>query len=443
MTSESKFDIVLIGSDPHIIRSCIGRGLNLTIVRDVSAHLRGGDPLPKSFQEVVVADVADVGEVCAALTRLAGGDMPDCPRGIVTSNEFAVCTVAALADLFGCPGPTMACTVRMRDKYLQKQHIRNAGLPTAESRVVVAGSDSQRAPFPGPCVVKPLAGSASADTEKVLSESAYRSAMKRLATSATSPLVVEQLIDAREEWVVDGVVQAGVLAFSSVGRYGKPVIDYTTVDDLEDLYTGLRVYRMDATGADERCDEARALACKALEALCYRDGVFHMELLLERSSGTLYFSECAGRRGGGMIQEEVAVKHGFSLADAAVDVALGEPVATARTPTSRHVGTTYLHLPRGTIVKLPNPAAFTTSGYLHDIYISALLGVNDPPTVRSTSYHQAMCVVSGDSAENLEENMRRAQTNFVEQSLVAPTFATKAEQRAFMARYEDSWKLLL
>lgn len=258
--------------------------------------------------------------------------------------------------------------------------------------------------------------------------------------SATSPLVVEQLVDVYQEWIVDGVVQDGRVAFSSVARYNKPAMTYTTGGGAERLWA---TYRMDGTGEDARCAQARSVAARALAALGYRDGVFHLELLLDSRTDEFFFGECAARRGGVMIEQEVRVKHGVSLARSAMEVALGEPFSGKETPNRLYVGSTHLHLPRGTILKLPDVQTFCAPDYIHDLHITALLGVNDTPTVWSTASQQGMCVVSGETAEELEANMARARAAFAEQSLVAPTFDTKAKQREFMSHYEEDLRKLL
>jgi hypothetical protein len=131
------------------------------------------------------------------------------------------------------------------------------------------------------------------------------------------------------------------------------------------------------------------------------------------------------------------------LAAAAVEIALGEPFSGKEVLNERHVGFTHLYLPRGTIMKLPDEERFCSPDHIHALHITALLGVNDNPTVWSTASQQAMCVVSGESREELAANMAAARSAFVEQSLVAPTFETKAKQREFMSQYEDRLRRLL
>ncbi len=425
--------IAVIGFDPALVYDCVARGLRTIMVRDVEAHLRGhAVPVPPAVEEIVVADLTDVGEIWAGLTRGLGDRPGEHLRGIVTFDEFAVSTTAALASLMGLPGLGLDRAVVMRDKHLQKEHVRRAGLSAAEARVVVPGSETVRVPFPGPCVVKPLAGGATTSTEVVRTEAEYEALLERLSTSATSPYVVEDLVDVGEEWIVDGVVQNGIVVFSSLGRYGEPCLAYTT-DDVAPI----RVLRMDKAGEDDRCAEARAFAGKALQALGYGDGVFHMELFLDRRTDTFSFGECAARVGGLLIQEIVQIKHGFSLASAGVDVALGEPVRGEDRDEGRFVGSTSLHLPRGTVIKLPDPHEFSAPEHIHEFRIAALLGVNDPPAVRATTDWQGICVVSAPSLEKLEARMNAAQRDFSAQSLVAPSFATGARQREFRAGHGE------
>ncbi|MFF7949034.1 ATP-grasp domain-containing protein [Streptomyces griseorubiginosus] len=430
--------VAIIGWDPSLVRETVARGLRPVLVRDVPAHLRGTSiPLPEETEEIVVEDITDVGDVWAGLTRHFGERLHQELRGIVTFDEFAVSTVAALTSLMNLPGSRLERAVLMRDKHLQKQAVLAAGVPAAASRLVVPGSERIRTPFPGPCVVKPVAGGGTAHTEMVRTEAEYEALLNKLALSATSPFVVEDLVDVAQEWIVDGVMQDGVVVFSSVGRYAAPCLSYTT--DAEPLH----IYRVDGTGEDERCAEARAFAGKALQALGYTDGVFHLELLLDRSSDTFFFGEVAARVGGCLIQEAVLLKHDFSLAGGAVDVALGRPVQSTSETTDRCVATTSLHLPRGTVVRLPNSGRFAAADDIHEVRVAVLLGVNDHPEVRATTNWQGLALVSAASLAELDARMAAVRGEFIEQSLVAPTFGTGVQQRAFLADYEDAWRRLL
>ncbi|WP_329098454.1 ATP-grasp domain-containing protein [Streptomyces sp. NBC_01439] len=434
-TEGSRDAIAVIGLDPQLLHEAVRRGLRTVMVRDTADHLRGTSlRIPPGVEEVVVEDVTDVGDVWAGLSRHFGDRLREDLRGIVTFDEFAVSTVAALAALLKLPGTPLGRAVLMRDKHLQKQAVLAAGLTAARSRVVVPGSPLTDVPFPGPCVVKPLAGGGTTATEAARSEEEYRALLERLAPSATTPFVVEDLVDVEREWIVDGVVQNGTVVFSSVGSYAEPCLEYTT--DTKPL----TVYRADGTGEDERCEEARAFAGKALHALGYDDGVFHLELLQDRATGAFWFGECAARVGGALIQEGVMAKHGFSLARSAVEVALGVPVSGADEDTGRYVATTSLHLPRGTVMKVPDPQRFCAPEYVHEVRIAARLGVTDTPAVRSTVHWQGLCLVSADSAEDLEVHLEAVRSAFVEQSMVAPTFGTGRQVRAFMDGYEEMWR---
>jgi hypothetical protein len=250
-----------------------------------------------------------------------------------------------------------------------------------------------------------------------------------------SPLIVEDLVDVGEEWLVDGAVQNGSVVFASLARYGEPLLDYTAKAQVGVGRNVLRIFRVDGVTERETGERVRELTERSLAALGYTDGVFHLELLRDRRSGEFLFGECAGRRGGAMVEEEVKVKRGFSLAGAAVDIALGRPVQPPpEVVEERYVGSTYMHLPSGTILRVAEPAELQRLGFVHDVHISALVGPNEPPSVMSTSYRQGMCVVSGHTWDELESNMDEARRTFRERSVVAPTSRPRVEIREFMAR---------
>lgn len=433
MDTDNRGWVVVLGTDPFIINACHDGGHRAIVVRDVRAHLRGDNALPPGAVEAVVADISDVGEVMAGLVRVGGGRLPDGIAGVATTNEFAVAAQAWLTTELGLPGLSMTTAVLMRDKHEQKQAVRAAGVPAAESRFCVAGSTEFHVPYPGPCVVKPLSGAGAEETYKCTSERAYDALMRRLAPRTGTPLVVEDLVDVGEEWLLDGVMQGGSMVFSSLGRYAAPPLSYTSGDDVGVGDNALRVYRVDGHEDEITCKSARAVAEQALAALGYEDGVFHLELLRVRGSGEFLFGECAARRGGAMVQEDVVLKHGFSLAAAAVDVAVGRPVREPGPLDPRFVGSTYLYLSPGTIVEIADPDLLLELEFVHEVHISALVGPNTPPSSMTTSFRQGMCLVTGATEAELDENMATARRRFRELSRVAPTDGTKAEIRAFMA----------
>ncbi len=109
---------------------------------------------------------------------------------------------------------------------------------------------------------------------------------------------------------------------------------------------------------------------------------------------------------------------------------------------NRHIGTTYFHLPQGTILELPGRERFTSAGNVHDLYVAVTVGVHDPPT-KIAMMRSGMCLISAASASVLEFAMTSASNAFNEHSLVAPTFDGRAEQREFQRAHEVSLGRLL
>lgn len=436
--------LIILGSDPHTIKEAAVRGLPSVIVRDLPSHLRGGEALPPGSVEVVVESVADPTSVWAGLLRSAVDAATSQPIGVVTANEFALGSAALLSERFRLRGPDLNGVVTMRDKYLQKQRVREHGVPVTKARVVVPGSTEPMNPgietASGVLIIKPLAGASAADVTKVTSEDEYAAALQERARAGRGPVLVEDWVDVAAEFCVDGLLLDGRVIFISVGQYNKPALAYTRRNGSPSA----DAYRIARLGPEEEgFSAATALAIQALEALDYTEGIFHMEVLQEAGTGRLLFSECAARRGGAMIQEAVQAKHGISLAGIVIDIAVGRIPTIEPTTTSRCVSSTYLHLPPGTILRLPREEHFLAFDYVHAFHLSALLGTNDPPERHDSTHQQAMCVVSGRSKDELDSNMRAVQREFTRTSLVAPTLGTKRQLRDFMETYEEQWRSVL
>jgi hypothetical protein len=217
-----------------------------------------------------------------------------------------------------------------------------------------------------------------------------------------------------------------VLAFSSLGRYDRPCLQ--TIADQRSL----AIRRYGERDHGQIVAAARAVAARALAALGFTDGVFHMELFLG-PDGRFVFSECAARRGGAMVEEEIRFKYGYSLAAAAVDVALGRPVAVHTAEHPGEVGTTYLHLPPGLVLDLPMRDDIMALPGVQFIRYDTHIGATITADTGSTDQRAAIALVSGADSVELEHNMAGLRTAFAAGSAVAPTTTVRA-MRDYQAR---------
>jgi hypothetical protein len=160
--------------------------------------------------------------------------------------------------------------------------------------------------------------------------------------------VVEEFITG-EEWFADGVVSGGRLRFASLGRYGKTCLEAVAEN------SPVRTFCLDPV-SDKVCYEvAIPVVAKALSTLGLTDGVFHMELF-HMPCGGINFGECAARRGGGPIRDQVRYKFGVDLAVHGIQ-ALLEIGGTDDIPTTLvdgEVASAYLPLANGTLLDHPS-----------------------------------------------------------------------------------------
>lgn len=428
-SSMNSHHVVVIGNDPHLINACVARGITGVVIRDVAGHLRVDNDVSAGFDEVVVGDLTDIGEVMGGFLRApkVSGRAVD---AVVTMNEFAIGTAAGLAVAIGAKSISLDLAVNMRDKHAQKEIIRIAGLPVANSRYCVPGSSIYSVPFPGPCVVKPLAGAGTENTYRCVNADEYEVAL-RAAHTTGSPLIVEDLVEVDEEWLYDGVVKNGEVVFGALGRYSEPLLDLIDSGQLGQGDRTICTYRIDDSVDPDGCSEARKLARASLDALQYANGAFHMELFREKGTGRFIFGECAARRGGSMIEEEILAKFGYSISGGAIDALLEREAMEPTRHDSAWFGTTFIYLPAGTLVDVATPKDLLELDFVHAAHVSALIGPIGHPAAMSTAWRHAMCVVSGSTFEEMQKNMTTARQHFAERCVIAPTEGPRAELQQF------------
>jgi hypothetical protein len=118
----------------------------------------------------------------------------------------------------------------------------------------------------------------------------------------------------------------------------------------------VQTYCLDPDTDKAAYDLAAPLVAEALRVLGLTDGVFHMELFHQPDTGRLVFSECAARRAGGPIRDQIRWKFGVDLAADGVRALLGpvgEPDVRLREGV---VASTFLPLRPGVVLGYPTAA---------------------------------------------------------------------------------------
>ena len=341
--------LLMVGVDHQALEilQSNGGGVDVTVLMGGQAK-DIGLPLPRDARVIFVDDATSIDSCMNALTR-CGATVFD---AVYALDDQAMMTASALGCVLGARSLPAATVSLFRDKYLQKRMLRQAGVVVARHELIPDIHDlpsGYRLGF-DKAVMKPVAGQATESTYLVYStEDVRRIGLDRKARGLRArTFVVEEFIQG-EEWFADGVVSGGHLRFASLGRYGKTCLEAVS----ENL--PVRTFCLDPV-ADKVCYEAAMpTVAKALSTLGLTDGVFHMELF-HMPCGGITFGECAARRGGGPIRDQVHYKFGVDLAYHGVQALLetGSPDSIATTVVDGEVASAYLPLVHGTLLDHPS-----------------------------------------------------------------------------------------
>jgi hypothetical protein len=114
----------------------------------------------------------------------------------------------------------------------------------------------------------------------------------------------------------------------------------------------VRTFTLDPLSDKDYYDAALPVVEKSLGTLGLADGIFHMELFQSRSG--VVFSECAARRAGGPIRDQVRYKFGVDLAELGA-LALLESIEDVTLSTrDGAVAGAFLPLVEGTLLDHPS-----------------------------------------------------------------------------------------
>ncbi len=420
--------LLVVGADRYFLDACVHHGIDAVVVVGAKHWDDGLIEVPPPLRLLRVDDQTDPEAILSALARAgladAGWD------AVHTGDERALTAVSLLAAHLGCPGLDPGTAIRFRDKSVQKRAVAAAGIPTARHTVLddirdVAGVER----LPYPCaVLKPIAGAGTARTALVRSVDELRACGVEYAAAGVGArtFLLEEFVPG-EEWMVDGVVFDGEIVFASVATYAMPCL--STIREQQPLTT----WRFDPVTDRGVHDAALPVAQAALRALGLRRGVFHLELFHDPATGRLTFGECAARRGGALVHEEVQTKFAVDLADATLACALGrrpEPRVERRPDV---VGTGYLDGPPGVLVRCPTPADLVERPGVEFARVEAPYGSSRRPAA-STNQRIGTVLVTGATPEEFAARMAGVRAWFAARTVVVPAGARGRDLRDWQRR---------
>lgn len=427
MTQKS---LLMLGDDAHVVRACADLDVNLTVLCSYDSKDFGLTVPPNAGREILIEDVSSLESIYQGLWH-AGLDLADFDA-VYTTDEGAVVTAAILNEQLNlrwlAPGQAGA----FRDKARAKTLLQAKGVATAKFAVV---DDLHNLPADvalpfSPAVLKPIAGAATYRTVVITDVSELRSAAALARTEGwPRTYLIESFVEG-DEWRIDGFVFDGELLFASVATYRQTCLTAVTSKQ------PVSMYLFDPENDREKYEQALPMAAEALRTLGLKNGVFHLEAFCSSDTGQLVFGECAARRGGGLIEEEILRKFGISLSRAAVQCALGiKPDQEADLQPSV-VGTAFLPLRPGVLVDHPELAELGALPNVQLAVIDIPLGFEMESPV-STIMKMGQVLLAADSVSEFLERADSVVDWFHERTVVIPPTATPAELRRWQASVAD------
>jgi hypothetical protein len=431
VTTPQRPTILMLGTDRYAMRACLKHDIDAVVAWGPGGRDNGFVDVPDGLRVLPVDEQSSVEAVMMALHRAGLGDHRF--DGVQTTDEYSLVAASMVAAHLGCDFLDPGTAAHFRDKSLQKKRVRAAGLKAARVTVIedvhdVSGIDEL--PY-AKAVLKPIAGSGTTRTTVVESVAELRACAEayRKAQTKQRTFALEEFVTG-DEWTADGIMFDGELLFCAFSKYGEPCV--TQVAEGRPLSDR----RLDPDRDKAEYDLGLPVVRRALEALGLRTGVFHMELFHDPATGELAFGECAARRGGVLVHEELQAKFQVNLAESAVLCALGRRPDLQVKTDPRVIGGGFLMGRPGTLIKCPTPAEITARPGVLFARVERPYGTKVLGELLNTNQRIAQCLVAADSEEELGRRLTEVRAWFDEQVVVIPDVLTNRERRAWQ---RDTW----
>jgi biotin carboxylase len=294
---------------------------------------------------------------------------------VVGVDDLTAIAAAAIAERLGLRANVVAAVSAARDKYQMRQCLEAAGVRVPRFRRIAIRDD----PFLAargvafPCVLKPLALSASRGVIRADTIDQFMAAFRRITAllaredvevsgDAAQYLLAEQYVPGLEV-ALEGLLVDGDLR--TLALFDKP-------DPLEGPFFEETIYvtpsRLPA-GVQDAIQRTTADACTALGL---REGPVHAELRV--NDGGAFIIEVAARSIGGLCSRSLRFGTGMTLEELILRQALGMPIASLERE-RQAAGVMMLPIPRaGTLRAVAGTEEARGVRGIEDVAITAHLG---------------------------------------------------------------------
>jgi biotin carboxylase len=344
---------------------------------------------PSTFEahapdNLITLDFADPAGAAETIARLATRRPID---AAVPVDDLTTVVAAAIATRLGLKTNAVAAAVAARNKHEMRKRLSAAGVPVPRFRLVAFEDDpeaaARRTEFP--CVLKPLALSASRGVIRADDARAFVAAFHRIAAilrrdgasiagEAAEALLVEEFIPGREV-ALEGLLMAGGL--QTLALFDKP-------DPLDGPFFEETIYVTPSRLPADLQERISRVALKACAALGLSEGPVHAELRVnERGPWVI---EVAARSIGGLCSRALRFGTGMTLEELILRHALGWKIESLDRE-RRPAGVMMIPIPRaGRLVAVRGKEAAEAVPGVEEVAITAHAGQELVPLPEGWQY---------------------------------------------------------
>jgi biotin carboxylase len=365
---------------------------------------------PSTFEahapdHLLTLDFGDPGAAAARVAELAARQPLSAVVGV---DDLTTVAAAAIAERLGLRSSAVAAVAAARDKYQMRQCLAAAGVPIPRFRRIALKDD----PFLAargvafPCVLKPLALSASRGVIRANTVDQFIAAVRRIAAllqradvdasgDAARYLLAEEYVPGVEV-ALEGLLVGGTL--STLALFDKP-------DPLEGPFFEETIYVTPSrlpTAVQRAIEEVTAAACAALGL---DEGPVHAELRVNDAGP--WVLEVAARSIGGLCSRTLRFGTGMTLEELILRHALGWSIASL-TRERRPAGVMMIPIPRaGRLTAVGGTAAAAAVAGIEEVTITAHIGQQLVPLPEGWQY-LGFVFARADTPDTVEAALRDA-----------------------------------
>jgi biotin carboxylase len=365
---------------------------------------------PSTLEELVPEGLLtlDFADPAAAARRVAdfGAERP--LAAVVGVDDATAPAAAAIAERLGLRASAPAAVRATRDKFQMRQCLAAAGVPVPRFRRIALAEQPLRAArsVEYPCVLKPLALSASRGVIRANNADQFIAAFERIGAllrrddvsvtgDAAQYVLAEEYVPGLEI-ALEGLLTGGAL--HPLALFDKP-------DPLEGPFFEETIYVTPSRLPPAVQDAIRATSAAACAALGLTEGPIHAELRFNDDGP--WVLEVAARSIGGLCSRTLRFGTGMTLEEIILRHALGWPIATLERE-QRAAGVMMIPIPRaGGLQGVRGLDEAKAVPHVEDVVISAHVGQTLVPLPEGWQY-LGFIFARADRPADVEDALRIA-----------------------------------